>query len=192
MAAYFVADLPIHSFSSAWASWGAAWAHSPHPVRPERVFTRRTEYRRPETGSRTGNPFVAGGAGAGSPLPLLVPQVDADGNERAGIRLPEVAVPLATYTGWNFRSAATGGTNQLVPLLGSYIPLARTKAEREARHDPRPSIEERYTSRQQYLDAINKSAAALVKEGYLLAGDVPSVVKRAAEHWEFATHDAQN
>jgi len=143
-------------------------------------------------GSRAGNPFVPGGAGEGAPLPLLVPQVDADGNESSGIRLPEVAVPLATYTGWNFRSAATGGTGQLVPLLGSYIPLARTKAEREARHDPRPSIEERYTSRQQYLDAINKSAAALVKEGYLLAADVPSVVKRATDHWEFATHDAQN
>jgi hypothetical protein len=143
-------------------------------------------------GSRAGNPFVPGGAGEGAPLPLLVPQVDADGNERSGIRLPEVAVPLATYTGWNFRSAATGGTGQLVPLLGSYIPLARTKAEREARHDPRPSIEERYASRQQYLDAINKSAAALVKEGYLLAADVPSVVKRATDHWEFATHDAQN
>ena len=96
-------------------------------------------------GARAGNPFVPGGAGEGAPLPLLVPQVDADGNERSGIRLPEVAVaPLATYTGSNFRSAATGGTGQLVPLLGSYIPLARTKAEREARHDPRPSIEERY------------------------------------------------
>ena len=143
-------------------------------------------------GVRAGNPFVAGGAGEGTPLPLLVPQVDADGNERAGIRLPEVAVPLATYTGWNFRSAATGGTSQLVPLLGAYIPLARTRAEREARHDPRPSIEERYPSRQQYLDAINKAAGALVKDGYLLASDVPSVVKRATEHWEFATHEASN
>jgi hypothetical protein len=143
-------------------------------------------------GLRAGNPFVPGGAGEGAQLPLLVPQVDADGNERSGIRLPEVAVPLATYTGWNFRSAATGGIGQLVPLLGSYIPLARTKAEREARHDPRPSIEERYASKQQYLDAINKSAAALVKEGYLLAADVPAVVKRATDHWEFATHEAQN
>jgi hypothetical protein len=143
-------------------------------------------------GSRAVNTFVAGGAGAGTPLPLLVPQVDADGNDRAGIRLPEVTVPLATYTGWNFRSAATGGTNQLVPLLGSYIPFAHTKAERERRQDPRLSIEERYASKQQYLDAIDKSAAALVKEGYLLAGDVPGVVKRATEHWEYATHEAQN
>ena len=143
-------------------------------------------------GSRIANPFVTGGAGAGMPLPLLVPQVDTDGNERAGIRLPEVAVPLATYTGWNFRNAATGGTNQLVPLLGSYIPLARTRAEREMRRDPRPAVEERYTSRQQYLDAIDKAAAALVREGYLLAADVPSVVKRATDHWELATHEPRN
>jgi hypothetical protein len=143
-------------------------------------------------GSRAANPFIAGGAGDGAALPLLVPQVDADGNEQAGIRLPEIAVPLATYTGWNFRSAATGGTQQLVPLLGSYIPFARSKAEREARKDPRPSIEERYASRQAYQEAIDKSAAALVKEGYLLADDVPAVVKRAMDHWEFATHETQN
>src|SRR5205085_10914293 len=68
---------------------------------------------------------------------FLVPQVDADGNERAGIHLPEVSVPLATYTGWNFRNAKIGGTDQLVSLLGSYIPLTATKAEREAAKDPR-------------------------------------------------------
>jgi|KBSMisStandDraft_5_1062788.scaffolds.fasta_scaffold05892_9 hypothetical protein len=186
-----------------WVREGAAPPPSRIPHLSDGTLTKAPDVAFPElpgvqsprtltAGSRSGNPLVTGGAGAGTPLPLLVPQVDADGNERAGIRLPEVAVPLATYTGWNFRSAATGGTHQLVPLLGSYIPLARTKADREARHDPRPSIEERYTSRQQYLDAINKAAAALVKEGYLLAGDVPGVVKRATEHWEFATHEAQN
>jgi hypothetical protein len=95
-------------------------------------------------------------------------------------------VPLATYTGWNFRNSRIGGTDQLVSLLGSYIPFAQTKTEREARHDPRPSIEERYASRDQYMDLINKAAAALVKDGYLLAQDVPSVTKRAADHWELA------
>ncbi len=143
-------------------------------------------------GSRAANPLIAGGAGAGAPLPLLVPQVDADGNERSGIKLPEVAVPLATYTGWNFRSAATGGAQQLVPLLGSYVPLPRTKEERGASRDPRPSIEERYASRQAYFDAIDKAAAALVKDGYLLAGDVPSVVKRATDHWDLSNHVAHN
>jgi hypothetical protein len=137
-------------------------------------------------GFRRSSELAPGSAGAGAPLPFLVPQVDADGNERAGIRLPEVTVPLATYTGWNFRHSRIGGTDQLVSLLGSYIPFAQTKTEREARHDPRPSIEDRYASRDQYMDLINKAAAALVKDGYLLAQDVPSVTKRAADHWEFA------
>jgi Alpha/beta hydrolase domain len=137
-------------------------------------------------GVRMSAELAPGSAGAGAPLPFLVPQVDVDGNERAGIRLPEVTVPLATYTGWNFRNSRIGGTDQLVSLLGSYLPFAQTKAEREARHDPRPSIEERYASRDQYMDLINKAAAALVKDGYLLAQDVPSVTKRAADHWELA------
>jgi hypothetical protein len=137
-------------------------------------------------GSRMSLELLPGSAGAGAPLPFLVPQVDADGNERSGIRLPEVSVPLATYTGWNFRNSRIGGTDQLVSLLGSYVPFAQTKAEREAKHDPRPSIEERYTSRDQYMDMINKAAAALVTDGYLLADDVPTVTKRAADHWEWA------
>jgi hypothetical protein len=135
-------------------------------------------------GARIANPFVKGGGGSGAALPLLVPQVDSDGNERSGIRLPEVAVPLATYTGWNFRSPAVGNPDQLYPLLGSYIPFARTKAEREERNDPRPSIAERYASRNAYLDQINASVAALVKDGFLLADDVPVVVARATRHWD--------
>jgi hypothetical protein len=137
-------------------------------------------------GVRMSSELAPGSAGAGAPLPFLVPQVDVDGNERAGIRLPEVSVPLATYTGWNFRNTRIGGTSQLVALLGSYLPFAQTRAEREAKHDPRPSIEERYTSRDAYMDKINKAATALVKDGYLLADDVPAVTKRAADHWEFA------
>jgi len=97
--------------------------------------------------------------------------VDADGNERAGIRLPEVTVPLATYTGWNFRNAATGGTGQLVALLGSYIPLSRTKADREARKDPRPSIEERYPSFGQYNSAVDRAIDDLVKDRLMLCED---------------------
>ena len=93
-------------------------------------------------------------------------------------------MPLATYTGWNFRNSRIGGTDQLVSLLGSYIPFAQTKADRDAAHDPRPSIDERYASRDQYMDKINTAAASLVKDGYLLADDVAPVAKRAAEHWE--------
>ena len=93
------------------------------------------------------NPPPAERAPMGWPLPLLVPEVDEDGNERAGIRLPEVAVPLATYTGWNFRKPEIGSPNELVSLLGSSIPFAPTRAAREAAKDPRRSIEERYHRR---------------------------------------------
>jgi hypothetical protein len=142
-------------------------------------------------GMRASLELAPGSAGAGAPLPFLVPQVDADGNERAGIRLPEISAPLATYTGWNFRNAKIGGTQQIVPLLGSYIPLAQTKADRESTRDPRQSISERYSSKQQYMDRIEKSADALVKGGYLLADDAQVMIKRASDHWEYA-HEAKN
>ena len=115
----------------------------------------------------------------GRDLPFLVPQVDADGNELAGIRTAEQRVPMATYTGWNFRNASIGGTNQLVNLLGMAIPFAKTKAEREKAGDPRLSVEERYPSKEAYLAQATAVTAALVKGGYLLAGDVPAAMARA-------------
>ncbi len=134
--------------------------------------------------TRIANELIADGAGAGTTLPLLVPQVDLDGNERAGIRMPEVAVPLATYTGWNFRRLSIGAPDRLVPLLGSYVPLARTAASREARNDPRRSIAERYESKDAYLILIRRAAAQLVQGGYLLQEDTDTVVRRAANHWD--------
>ena len=91
---------------------------------------------------------------------FLVPQTDKDGVEIAGIRLPDISVPLATYSGWNFRNAALGGTDQLYPLLGSYIPFPSTAARREEAKDPRASIAERYASRQAYLDRFQKEGAS--------------------------------
>jgi hypothetical protein len=135
-------------------------------------------------GARVANAFLTGGGGVGATLPLLVPQVDADGNERAGIKVPEVAVPLATYTGWNFRDPSVGAPDQLYPLLGSYIPFARTKAERDARRDPRRSVAERHVSRDEYLAKIRTAAAMLVKGRYMLDRDVPAAVGRAAAHWD--------
>ena len=120
----------------------------------------------------------------GTPLPLLVPQVDADGNERAGILMPEVAVPLATYTGWNFRRPAIGAPERIVPLLGSYVPFPRTADEREAQRDLRRSIVERYPSRDTYMSQIARSAASLVKDGFLLEEDTLPVTRRAADHWD--------
>ncbi len=135
-------------------------------------------------GGRAANRLVANDGAPGTPLPLLVPQVERDGNERAGIRVPDVSVPLATVTGWNFRKPEIGAPDQLFPLLGSYIPFASTKATREATHDPRRSIEERYRSRDEYLQQVRDAANTLVKGRYLLADDVAAIVRRAENHWD--------
>jgi len=126
----------------------------------------------------------------GAVQPLLVSQIDAAGNEVGGIRLPEVAVPLATYTGWNFRNAQIGGTSRLLGNTGSYVPFARTQAEREARRDPRPSIDERYPSRGDYMAKVRQVTDALVRDRYMLAEDVDTALNRASEHWELLTRSA--
>jgi hypothetical protein len=118
-------------------------------------------------------------------LPFLVPQVNADGNELAGIRVPEVAVPLGTATGWNFRSEAAGNSGDIVALLVSYIPFAKTRAEREASGDPRRSIEERYRSRADYLQRVSQAVDDLVRNRYLLAEDSKAVIERAAAQWDY-------
>jgi hypothetical protein len=138
-------------------------------------------------GVRGVNRLLTRDGGAGTPLPLLVPQVDRDGNPTGSLRLPDIAVPLATYTGWNYRSAAIGGTEQFFPLIGGYVPFASTKVERESSGDPRLSIQERYQSRDQYLTLVREAAGRLVKEGYLLADDVAAIVNRSGEHWDVLT-----
>jgi hypothetical protein len=85
----------------------------------------------------------------GKPFGVFVPQTDADGNDLGGVRLPELQVPLATYTGWNLRDASIGAPDLRVSFLGSFIPLARTAAERDKSGDPRLSVAERYGSREQ-------------------------------------------
>ena len=120
----------------------------------------------------------------GKPYAVFVPQVDADGNDVGGIRVPELAVPLATYTGWNLRHRDTGAPVDLVQLTGSYRPFARTRAERERTGDPRASIEERYASREIFLAAVEQDANALVAQRLLLREDIPHVLRRADEHWK--------
>ena len=121
----------------------------------------------------------------GSAFPMRLPQVDVDGNDTAGIRMPATAVPLATYTGWNLRSPGIGAPDELYSMTGSYIPFARTKAERVKAGDPRLSVEERYASKSAYLDKVQGVAGDLVRERYLLAQDVPLVVARASAEWDF-------
>jgi hypothetical protein len=117
--------------------------------------------------------------------PILVPQVDRDGNEIAGVKMPEIAVPLATYTGWNLFNPESGPSNLLSSMQGSYIPLPRTRADRERTKDPRASIEERYRSRDQYLALVSAAAKELVQQGYMLEEDVATIVERADAHWSY-------
>jgi hypothetical protein len=117
----------------------------------------------------------------------LVAAVDGDGNEVAGIVLPELAVPLAAHTGWNLRHPDIGGAEQLLVFAGATIPFPRTRAEREASGDPRPSIAERYASRAAYLELVRQAALALARDGYLLADDVALSVAAGARLWDHFT-----
>ena len=114
---------------------------------------------------------------------MLVPQVDADGNDVAGIRLPEVAVPLGTYTGWNITSPQLSELGYLSGLVGGFEPFARTKEQRDASGDSRPSIAERYSGRQDYLDKVRRAADDLVRQRFLRAEDVPAVLQSAERAW---------
>lgn len=120
----------------------------------------------------------------GKEFPTLVPQVDRDGNETTGIRLPELAAPLATYTGWNQRDSKAGRPDMISDMIGSFIPFAKTKAEREKSGDPRPSIEERYKSKQDYLDKVEEAAKALAAQRYVLETDIPKIRSEASARWD--------
>lgn len=120
----------------------------------------------------------------GKEFPVLLPQVDEDGNELAGIRLPEVAVPLATYTGWNLRAPELGAPEELYSMAGSFLPFPRTRAEREKSRDPRRSIEERYAGRDAYLAKVSAAARELARQGYLLEADVPKLVENCGRLWD--------
>ena len=122
--------------------------------------------------------------GPGPAYGSRVSAVDADGNEVAGVRLPELAVPLATHTGWNLRHPDIGGAEQLLVFAGATLPFPRTRAEREAAGDPRPSIEERYASRDEYLRRVREAARALGAERHLLEEDVELSVEIAATRWD--------
>jgi hypothetical protein len=101
--------------------------------------------------------------------------------------LPDVAVPLATYTGWNFRNPSIEEPDQLLPLTGSYIPFAVTRAAQAQAGDPRSSLEERYSDRATYQTRVNAAAAQLVSQRYLLPEDQAAIVARAMARWDAAT-----
>jgi len=100
--------------------------------------------------------------------------------------MPAVEVPIATYSGWNYRAPNTGAPDQFAGEAGSIFPFARTRAERQASGDSRLSIEERYASRDDYVAKVALAAKKLVESRYLLAEDVPDVTAFAAAQYDWA------
>jgi len=124
----------------------------------------------------------------GKPFSVLVPQVDPDGNELAGVHLPEISVPLATYTGWNLRDPSIGAPEQRLPFEGSFFPFPKDAAARARSGDPRNSIAERYASREIYLERFTQATDDLIRQRWIILEDRAALLKRGAEEWDFLTH----
>jgi hypothetical protein len=118
---------------------------------------------------------------------VLVPAVDSDGNDIAGVRAPMVQAPLGTYCGWNLRARGFGH-GAMHEFSGSYIPLPETPEERRMTGDPRRSILERYPDAKAYVEAITAAAQQLVEESLMLEEDVEHAAEAAAD-WGGPRHD---
>ena len=149
---------------------------------PEKLWVIRTLDLGPDAARGVGRYPVQEGAA----YPCLASAVDADGNEVAGIRLPDATVPVATHTGWNLRHPGSGSPEQQIPMQGFSRFFAATRAQRLSANDPRPSLEERYQSKEQYLALVRKAAEALAAQRYVLASDVDILVANAGERWDAA------
>lgn len=119
----------------------------------------------------------------GAPYPTFASAIDRDGNEVAGVRPVELRVPLGTFTGWNPRHPEQGAPGDIMAMMGSTLPFARTRDARERAGDPRPAIAERYPSRADYLARVRIAAEGLVGERWVLAEDVEAIVERAGRLW---------
>ena len=153
--------------------------HLPDPARILRL-------RAVDLGPRTAEGITTHPVSEGEQRPDLVSALDDDWNETGGIRLPEVAVPVATNTGWNPRDPETGAPEQIMPMQGMTLFFARSAGERLATHDPRPSISERYPSRDAYLKQVRAVATRLASERYVLDEDVDTCVADAAIRYDEA------
>jgi hypothetical protein len=186
-----------------WVSEGLAPPPSVHPKLSDATLVPINDVRWPKVpglaapnavkaGGRVRNPQLPGGAGEDTELPLLVPQCDADGNDLGGIRVPDVAVPLGTGTGWVFRPAEFGSPNDFYLLRGAWVPFAKIKAEREAANDPRLSLEERYGSKDTYLDQVKASVQKLIEQRFLTGADLEPQLKQASERWDWVMRQTTN
>jgi Alpha/beta hydrolase domain len=113
-----------------------------------------------------------------------VPLPDADGNDLGGIRLPALAVPLGTYTGWNLRRPQVGAADKLARWSGSFIPFAVDGTADGAAGDPRPSLMARYGSRDDYRERIESAARARAAEGFLRESELPAITERAVAFYD--------
>ena len=120
---------------------------------------------------------------------VLVPAVDADGNDVAGVRVPMVEAPLGTYVGWNLR-AREFGYGAMHQFTGSYIPFSDTDSEAAMTGDPRACVLARYGNAGDYVDAIETAARRLVGEGLMVEEDVERAVARAQD-WSRPLHDVR-
>jgi hypothetical protein len=121
----------------------------------------------------------------GAPYRSYVSSIDADGNELAGIRPPELAAPLSTYTGWNPRHPDQGAPGDLMSMMGSTSPFQLTRAARERTGDPRLSIAERYLSRAAYLERVRETTRKLIAARHVLAEDLEAIIDRAGRLWDW-------
>ena len=116
----------------------------------------------------------------------FVPKVDADGNELAGVRLPDITVPVGTHTGWNPRHPETGSPDQILSMMGFTRFFAPTAAQRQQTGDPRPSLQERYAGRDEYLSRVREEALKLAAQRYVVEEDIPVIEAAAAERYDEA------
>ena len=127
----------------------------------------------------------------GQPYVVLVPRVDRDGNDLGSIALPEVAVPLGTFTGWNYQLPVLSNLNYLAGLVGSFIPFPRTAEERKASGDARLSIAERYSGRGDYVERVRASVERLVSRRLLRVEDANAILEESAARWDYLTSPRQ-
>ena len=178
-----------------WTRQGVEPPPSRHPQLSDGTLVAQRDIKYPNLQAVQWPMHVPGGYRADVPgvfsvLPFIVPQVDSDGNDIGGIRLPEQAVPLGTYTDWAFRSEQTGASDTLIAMAGSYSPFAKTRGDRDKSHDPRLSVEERYGTRAEYVRRVEEAAKKLVQERYLLQEDVAPIVAAAGQHWDWTMASA--
>ena len=106
---------------------------------------------------------------------ILLPSVDSDGNDIAGVRAPMVEAPLGTYTGWNLRDR-THGQGYMHEFTGSYIPFPESTEVKQAIQDSRLSIKERYHDLESYSNTIRAKIEILVEERLMLDEDVERAI----------------